>query len=112
MTALRVFSYLPNPRLYKATIAARFSGAEIEIVGDTPPNLINWLWDFEARELSDADKEELSAFAREASVGFTGVQIYKTDDFLTAHPFGNVPAGFLDDGKVGVFESNSIMRAA
>jgi len=32
---LRIFTYLSNPRLYKAAIAARFSGARIEIVGDT-----------------------------------------------------------------------------
>ena len=28
-----------------------------------------------------------------------------------AHPFGTVPAAFSPDGKVGIFESNSIMRA-
>lgn len=112
MTDLRIFSYLPNPRLYKATIAARISGAVVEVVGDTPPNLINWLWDYDARELTDQDKEALAHYARDAAVGFKGVQLYKTDQFLAAHPFGNVPAGFLNEGDVGVFESNSIMRAA
>lgn len=112
MATLRVFSYLPNPRLYKATIAARFSGAEIEILGDKPPKLVNWLWDYDARELADGDKETMSDFGRDAVMGFTGVKLYKTDAFLEAHPFGNVPAGFIEDGKIGVFESNSIMRAA
>src|SRR5262249_32201610 len=28
-----------------------------------------------------------------------------------AQPFGNVPAAFGPDGKIGIFESNSIMRA-
>src|SRR5207247_1412371 len=28
-----------------------------------------------------------------------------------AHPFGNVPAAFSPDGKVGIFESNAIARA-
>ena len=42
--------------------------------------------------------------------GFSDV-LYKTDDFLRAHPFGNVPAAFSPDGGVGIFESNSIMRA-
>lgn len=112
MSDLRIFSYLPNPRLYKATIAARFSGAEVEIVGDAPPNLVNWLWDFDARELSEAEKQTFSATAREAMVGFKGTQLYKTDAFLAAHPFGNVPAAFSADGQVGIFESNSIMRAA
>ncbi|MEO0817969.1 MAG: hypothetical protein AAFX86_11780 [Pseudomonadota bacterium] len=41
MADLRIFSYLPNPRLFKATIAARFSGAEVEIVGDKPPRLLD-----------------------------------------------------------------------
>lgn len=112
MADLRVFSYLPNPRLYKATIAARFSGAEVEIVGDKPPALINWFWDFDARKLSESDKEELSHFARQGIVGFANVPLFKSDAFLKAHPFGNVPAGFSGDGAVGVFESNSIMRAA
>lgn len=112
MTDLRIFSYLPNPRLYKATIAARFSGAEIEIIGDTPPNLINWLWDYDAHALADDEKESLANYARDALVGFKGVKLFKSDTFLKAHPFGNVPAGFLEGGTVGVFESNSIMRAA
>jgi len=30
---------------------------------------------------------------------------------MDAHPFGTVPAAFSPDGKVGIFESNSIMRA-
>jgi len=30
---------------------------------------------------------------------------------MEAHPFGTVPAAFSPDGKVGIFESNSIMRA-
>ena len=36
MADLRIISYLPNPRLYKATIAARYSGATIEVVGAPP----------------------------------------------------------------------------
>jgi hypothetical protein len=32
---LRVFSYLPSPRLWKATIAARLCGIDIEVRGDT-----------------------------------------------------------------------------
>ncbi len=31
--------------------------------------------------------------------------------FFEAHPFGTVPAAFSPDGRVGIFESNSIMRA-
>ena len=36
---------------------------------------------------------------------------YKTDSFLKAHPFGTVPAAFSPDGDIGIFESNSILRA-
>jgi glutathione S-transferase len=111
MADLRVFSYLPNPRLYKATIAARYSGATVEIVGGPMGELQNWLWDYDARELTGDDREALSAFARQAKTGFDGA-LYKTDDFLAAHPFGAVPAGFAESGTVGFFESNSIMRAA
>jgi glutathione S-transferase len=37
--------------------------------------------------------------------------LFKTDAFLQAHPFGTVPAAFSPDGRIGIFESNSIMRA-
>lgn len=111
MADLRIFSYLPNPRLYKATIAARFSGATIEIVGAKPPELPDWLWDYDARPLTDADKTELAHLKRTARTGFSG-GLYKTDAFLAANPFGAVPAAFGGDGAVGLFESNSIMRAA
>ena len=49
MTALRIFSSLPNPRIMKATIAARLCGIDLEIRGDKPKNLVDWLWDFEAQ---------------------------------------------------------------
>lgn len=108
---MRVFSYLPNPRLYKATIAARYSGAEVEIVGAAPVELIETLWDYDARDLTPEDKEDNPQWARSASMGFRG-SLYKTDAFLIAHPYGNVPAGFAGEDRIGVFESNSIMRAA
>ena len=111
MADLRIFSYLPNPRLYKATIAARFSGAEIEIVGAKPLELAGWLWDYDARELPDEERPSLARFARTARRGFQGT-LYKTDAFLAANPFGDVPAAFGEAGRVGIFESNSIMRAA
>lgn len=112
MPDLRIFSYLPNPRLAKAVIAAHYSGADVEIVGDTPRELMQWLWDFDARKLTEAEKPGLDHFARIGSLGFAGLTLYKSDAFLQAHPFGNVPAGFSGDGSVGIFESNAIMRAA
>ncbi len=106
----RIFSYLPNPRVWKATIAGRIGGVDIEIVGDRPKALADWLWDFDARPLADAERRADSPHARPARRGF-GATLYKTDAFLEAHPFGTVPAAFDAGGTVGIFESNSILRA-
>ena len=107
--ALRIFSYLPNPRLAKATITARICGVALEIRGARPPELAEWLWDFDARPLAAGDAPSATT-ARAARTGFGGT-LHKTDAFLAAHPFGNVPAAFSPDGKVGIFESNAIARA-
>ena len=52
-SVLRIFSYLPNPRVWKALIAAEYLGVTVEVIGDKPKNLGNWLWDFDARELKE-----------------------------------------------------------
>lgn len=109
MSDLRIFSYLPNPRIWKATIAARLCGVDLEIRGSSPKELQSWLWDFDARPLSNGELAA-SADTRIGKVGFTGT-LHKTDAFLEAQPFGTVPAAFSPDGKIGIFESNSIMRA-
>ena len=111
MSDIRIISYLPNPRVYKATIVARHSGAEIEVIGDQPPEMANWLWDYEAFKMTDADKQTHAAARRTAKTGFSGA-LYKTDAFLRANPFGDIPAAFAEDGTMGIFESNSIMRLA
>jgi elongation factor 1-gamma len=111
MADLRIFSYLPNPRVWKATIAARFCGVDVEVRGAPPKELSGWLWDHDARPLADAERQSLSGLARAGRVGLTGRQLFKTDAFLEAQPFGNVPAAFGPDGTTGIFESNSIMRA-
>src|SRR6187551_2812 len=110
MTGLRILSYLPNPRIWKATIAARLCSVEIEVRGAPPAELQSWLWDFDARPLSAADQPE-PASEQIGRTGFKGVKLRKTRAFLDAHPFGTVPAAFSPDGRVGIFESNSIMRA-
>ena len=110
MSQLRIFSYLPNPRIWKATIAARLCGVEVEVRGASPKELQSWLWDFDARPLA-SDEPAASADVRVGTVGFHGTNLRKTDAFMEAHPFGTVPAAFSPDGKVGIFESNSIMRA-
>lgn len=109
MAELRIFSYLPNPRIWKATIAARLCGVDVEVRGARPAELKDWLWDFDAHPLSEADRGK--AEARAGRVGFKGGTLHKTDAFLAAHPFATVPAAFSPDGQTGIFESNSIMRA-
>lgn len=113
MADLRIVSYLPNPRVYKATIAARYTGATIEVLGAKPPEMPGWLWDYDARPIGEDERDspDLERFARVARRGFQG-KLYKTDRFLEANPFGDIPAAFGEDGDVGLFESNSIMRAA
>jgi glutathione S-transferase len=112
MADLRIFSYLPGPRVWKATIAARFCGVDVEVRGAPAKELRTWLWDFDARPLSEAELAEYASFARTGRVGMKGTKLFKTDAFMQAHPFGTVPAAFSPDGAIGIFESNSIMRAA
>ncbi len=107
---LRIFSYLPNPRVWKALIAADYLGVTVQVLGDKPKNLGNWLWDFDARELAEEEKTGDSPHARVSRRGFSGA-LYKTDAFMRTQPYGTVPAAFSPDGDVGVFESNSILRA-
>jgi glutathione S-transferase len=111
MAALRIFSYLPNPRIWKATIAARLCGVEVEVRGAPPGELAQWLWDFEGRPIAEVPPDVLAAAERTGRVGFADRKLYKTEAFLEAQPFGTVPAAFSPDGRTGIFESNSIMRA-
>jgi glutathione S-transferase len=109
MSDLRIFSYLPNPRIWKATIAARLCQVDIEVRGTPPKELASWLWDFDARPLTAIEAlSETNVVA--GKVGLKGT-LHKTEAFLKAHPFGTVPAAFSPDGSIGIFESNSIMRA-
>ena len=63
MADLRIFSYLPNPRIYKATVAARYCDVDIELRSATPRELVDWLWDFDARPLRCPDEEECLVIA-------------------------------------------------
>jgi glutathione S-transferase len=110
MIALRIFSYLPNPRIWKATIAARLCGIEVEVRGASPGELSQWLWDFDARPITEVLPELLAMSERAGRIRFSKCKLYKTDAFLEAQPFGTVPAAFSPDGRTGIFESNSIMR--
>jgi elongation factor 1-gamma len=111
MAALRIFSYLPNPRIWKATITGRLCGVEVDVRGAPANELSKWLWDFDAQPLAGAAPHVLAAAEREGRIGFADRKLYKTDAFLEAQPFGTVPAAFSPDGRIGIFESNSIMRA-
>lgn len=108
--SLRIFSYLPNPRVWKALIAAELCGVEVEVTGEASGHLAAWLWDYDARPLPENERNEQSPHARPGRRGFRGT-LYKTDAFMAAHPFGTVPAAFSPGGLVGIFESNSILRA-
>jgi len=107
---LRIFSYLPNPRVWKSLIVADLCDVAVEVVGDKPANLGEWLWDYDAVKLAEAERVDSSPYARVSRRGFSGT-LFKTDAFLSAHPFGTVPAAFSPGGAHGVFESNSILRA-
>ena len=110
MYKLKIFSYLPNPRVWKSLIAGNICGVEVEVIGDKPANLGSWLWDFNAKKLDEDELNPDHEYARTGKRGFSGV-LYKTDSFLKAHPFGTVPAAFSPKGDIGIFESNSILRA-
>ena len=84
MAALRIFSYLPNPRIWKATIAARLCGVEVEVRGASPSDLSQWLWDFDARPIADVPPDVLSATEHTGRIGFTDRKLYKTAAFLEA----------------------------
>ena len=104
---VRIFTYLPSPRIWKALIAADLTNIKLDIRADKPKNLSNWLWDFDAKPL----KETLNTnklFIR-GTKGFSNT-LAKTERFLTLNPFGNVPVAFNSKGTNGVFESNSILR--
>jgi len=107
---LRIFSYLPNPRVWKSLIAAEYCGVNVEVIGAQPAELADWLWDFDARELAEDEKTDDSPHLRQGKRGYQG-KVYKTDAFLQAQPFGTVPAAFDPTGEIGIFESNSILRA-
>lgn len=110
MADLKIFSYLPNPRVWKAQIAAVLGGVDLEVVGDKPRAMGDWLWDSSPRRLTPQDRDPTGPYARTSRRGFQGT-LYKTDRFLRAHPFGTVPAAFGGPEACGIFESNSILRA-
>lgn len=109
MSSIRIFSYLPNPRIWKATITGRLCAVDVEVRGASIAEMPNWLWDFDARALAENEREELAYLRRGGKTGFS-TGLIKTDAFLELNPFGAVPVAFDATGSIGIFESNSIMR--
>ena len=89
---IRIFCYIPTPRIWKSSITARFLDVNIELRGTKPTEVKNWLWDFDARPLTEKDKKELANKTTEGRAGFS-IKLYKTESFLRAHPYGTIPAG-------------------
>jgi hypothetical protein len=104
---LRIISYSPNPRIWKATIAGRLCKVDIDVRGGAPAEMQDWLWDFDARPLTDDDRQADQSPESTGRRGFKG-KLYKTEALLDAIPFGTTPAALSPDGKTGIFESNSI----
>ena len=109
MADLRIFSYLPNPRIWKSTITARLGGVVVEVTGAPAGQIGTWLWDFDAHPMTDEEAADDSTRVR-GRTGFSA-DLHKTAAFVRAHPYGTVPAAFSGNGQTGIFESNSIMRA-
>src|SRR5580704_1421870 len=56
--------------------------------------------------------ETACRFPPKPPAGLNRNRLSETPKFaLKAHPFGTVPAALSPDGRIGIFESNSIMRA-
>jgi len=36
LNKIRIFSYLPNPRVWKSIITAKIGGIDLEVIGDKP----------------------------------------------------------------------------
>jgi elongation factor 1-gamma len=51
MSDLGMFSYMPNPRIWKAMIAARLCGVILDLRGARPDQLASWFRDSNARPL-------------------------------------------------------------
>ena len=85
---LRIFCYLPTPRIWKSTITARFLDINIELRGTKPTEVKDWLWDFDARPLTEEDKTRLADKTTAGKTGFS-IKLYKTDTKQLTH-FNNL----------------------
>ena len=72
---LKIFSYLPNPRVWKAVIAGNICEVSVEVIGDKPKQLGKWLWDSNPRELEEQEMSEDSPHFRVGKRGFRVLSI-------------------------------------
>ena len=63
-----------------------------------------WLWDFDARPITNTDLESLKGLARNSRKGFGESILYKTDEFLELSPSEMFPPLSLRMGR-SVFSS-------
>ena len=98
---MRIFCYIPTPRIWKSSIVARFLDINIEIRGTKPPEINNWLWDFDARPLTEEDKIKLADKTSQGRTGFS-IKLYKTDCFLKAHPLVVHPAAIFPFASIAI----------
>ena len=104
---IRIFTYLPNPRVWKELIVADLCDIQLDLRADKPKNLSRWLWDFDAKPLTQVSSQD--KILMKGKKGFSNI-LKKTERFLFLNPFGNVPVAFNSKGTIGIFESNSILR--
>ena len=65
MNKIRIFSYLPNPRVWKSIITAKIGGIDLEVIGDKPNNMPNWLWDFEPKKIDSLNLNKIDLLDEE-----------------------------------------------
>ena len=78
MYKLKIFSYIPNPRVWKAIIAGKICGVEVEVIGDKPSNLGSWLWDFNPKILDEKEKPPIINMLGKAKEVFQEFYIKQT----------------------------------
>ena len=78
MYKLKIFSYIPNPRVMESIIAGKICGVEVEVIGDKPANLGSWLWDFNPKILDEKEKNPDHKYARKFKRGFQEFYIKQT----------------------------------
>ena len=72
---LKIFSYLPNPRVWKAVIAGNICEVSVEVIGDKPKQLGKWLWDSNPRELEEEEMSETVLISELVKEDFQGALI-------------------------------------